>query len=71
MFILSIIGKNNYGDYMKKNRKKNSIIFIFFFSALILIYFSLYYIYIKYVIPKNDQKYQIIQTQVSDSYNSS
>lgn len=56
---------------MKKNRKKSSIIFIFFFSTLILIYFSLYYIYIKYVIPKNDQKYEIIQTQVSDSYNSS
>ena len=56
---------------MKKNRKKSSIIFIFFFSTLILIYFSLYYIYIKYVIPKNDQKYEIIQTKVSDSYNSS
>jgi len=55
---------------MKKTRKKSSIIFIFFFSALILIYFSLYYIYIKYVIPKSDSEYETIKTKISDSSNS-
>lgn len=55
---------------MKKTHKKTSIIFTFFFSSLILIYFSIYYIYIKYVISEDNTNYEAIQTKTSDTSDS-
>ena len=55
---------------MKKTRKKTSMLFLFFFSTLVLIYFSLYYVYIKYVIPDNNSKYETIQAKTTDSSHS-
>ena len=69
MFIFLTKVNTSNGDYMKKKHKKTSIPFILFFLVLILIYFSLYYIYIKYVIPENNSKYETIQTQTSRNYN--
>lgn len=48
---------------MKKTRKKNWILFILFFSILLIIYFSLYYIYINYVVPESNSQYEAMQIQ--------
>ena len=55
---------------MKKNRKKNKIVFAFFFAILLLLYFSLYYVYINYVAPENNVQYEVSRTQNTD-YSSS
>lgn len=52
---------------MKKNRKKVNPFFILFFVILILIYFSLYFIYVNYVVSENSSQYESIRTQSEDS----
>lgn len=55
---------------MKKNRKKNSIIFILVFVSLLLIYFSLFFVYINYVVPEADSQYEVSQIKATDYSNS-
>ena len=55
---------------MKKNRKKHTIFFVLFFSILLLVYFSLYYIYINYVVPESNSRYEATQTQTNEGTNS-
>ncbi len=66
LFILLIFENTNYGDIVKKTRKKNSIIFILFFFALLLVYLSFYYVYVNFVVPESNSRYEAIQTKTSD-----
>lgn len=52
---------------MKKNRKKTSIYFILFFVILLLIYFSLFYVYVNYVVPENNYMYESTKTKSTDN----
>ena len=51
---------------MKKNRRKNSIIFVLFFVTLLLVYSGLYYVYVNYVVPENNSNYEAIKTKSID-----
>lgn len=55
---------------MKKNRKNNVLTFSIFFTILVSVYFSLYYVYVKYVIPENNSNYEAVQTKNSEKNNS-
>ena len=55
---------------MKKNRKKNNIIFILFFATILLVYFALYFVYVNYVVPENISQYEATQTK-NDNYSNS
>ena len=54
---------------MKKNRKKNSIIFVLFFSILLSAYFALYYLYVNYIVPENNSQYEATQIKTIESEN--
>ena len=51
---------------MKKIHKKNSLIFILFYVTLLLVYFSLYYVYVNYVVPETNSEYKTTQTKSSN-----
>lgn len=55
---------------MKKNRKKNVIPFVIFFAILLLVYFSLYYVYVNYVVPESNSGYEATQTKTTDGSSS-
>ena len=48
---------------MKKNRKKHNVIFILFFTILVLVYFSLCYLYVNFVVPETQSQYEASKTQ--------
>lgn len=54
---------------MKKNLKKNPIIFISFFAILLSAYFALYYLYVNYVVPENNSQYEATQIKNIESEN--
>ena len=55
---------------MKKNNKKNHVIFILFFVSLLFIYFAFYYVYVNYISPEIDSQYEAMQIKSSDYSNS-
>ena len=55
---------------MKKNRKKNNLIFVFFFSFLLFVYFAFYYVYVNYITPEIESQYETLQIKSTDYSNS-
>lgn len=70
LFIFCIFEHTIKGDIVKKNRKKNNLIFVFFFSFLLFVYFAFYYVYVNYITPEIESQYETAQIKSTDYSNS-